>query len=249
MHPDLRVFGLSEFAVGDTRFRVVTEDFHKHKTTAEEVVILKDLRWFEYYSDLIRERNVRNLIELGIFEGGSALLFALLFDWLHIVAIDVRPPDRAVREHLARLKLEDRVSLCYGISQDDRAAVERAVSATFGGEPVDMVVDDASHAYRLSRASFEILFPRLRHGGIYVVEDWAWAHWPGGFQTEQWVDQPALSNLAFEWTMLLGSRHDILEKVDIRSGTIAAFKSASQPLPDFRLDGSYLMRGKPLPLI
>ena len=82
------MFGLSEFAIGDTRFRVVTEDFHKHKTTADEVVVLKDLRWFEYYGELIRDRDVRNLVELGIFEGGSTLLFALLFDWLNIVAID-----------------------------------------------------------------------------------------------------------------------------------------------------------------
>ena len=249
IHPDLRVFGLSEFAIGDTRFRVVTEDFHKHKTTADEVIVLKDLRWFEYYGELIRDRDVCNLVELGIFEGGSTLLFALLFDWLNIVAIDWQQADQAVLDHVKRLGLEDRISLCYGVSQDDRDAVEKAIAAKFGGAPVDMVVDDASHAYRLTRASFEILFPHLRHRGVYLVEDWAWAHWAGGFQTEQWIDEPALSNLAFEWTMLLGSRHDILEKVDIRSGTIAAFKSAVQPLFDFRLSDAYLMRGKPLPLI
>ena len=152
-------------------------------------------------------------------------------------------------DHIARLGLEDRVSLHYGVSQDDRAAVERAVSDKFGDAPVDMVVDDASHAYRLTRASFEILFPRLRHRGVYVIEDWAWAHWAGGFQTEQWIDEPALSNLAFELTMLVGTRHDMLEKVDVRQGTVAAFKSAVQPLPDFRLSEAYLMRGKPLPLI
>jgi cephalosporin hydroxylase len=249
VHPDLRVFGSSEFAIGDTRFRVISEDYSKHQTTADEVIILKDLGWFEYYGELIRERKVRNLVELGIFEGGSTILFALLFDWLHIAAIDLRPPDAAVLGHIARLGLEDRVSLFYGVSQDDRAAVEEAVSAKFGAEPIDMVVDDASHWYTLTRASFEILFPRLRHRGIYVVEDWAWAHWAGVFQTEQWVDQPALTNLAFELTMLLGSRYDMLERVDIRAGTIAAFKSAVQPLEDFRLGEAYLMRGKPLSLI
>ena len=101
----------------------------------------------------------------------------------------------------------------------------------------------------LTRESFEILFPRLRLGGAYVVEDWAWAHWPGMFQTDHRMDEPALTNLAFEWTMLLGSRFDLLEKVEIRSGTISAFKSASHPLPDFRLDDAYRLRGKKLPLI
>jgi len=249
MHPDLRIFGASEFAIRDIRFRVVSQDYHKHQTTSEEVIILKDLRWFEYYGELIRERNVRNLVELGIFEGGSTLLFALLFDWLQIVAIDVRGPDAPVLEHFKRLGLGDRVNLCYGVSQDDRDAVNKAVSAKFGAQPIDMVVDDASHLYRPTRASFEILFPRLRHRGVYVIEDWAWAHWAGIFQNDQWMNEPALSNLVFELTMLAGGRYDLIEKVDIRRDTIAAFKIASGPLPDFRLDKAYLMRGKALPLI
>jgi cephalosporin hydroxylase len=249
MHPDLRIIGPSEFAMRDVRFRVVTQDYHRHRTTADEVIILKDLRWFEYYGELIRERNVVNLVELGIFEGGSTLLFALLFEWLQITAIDLRGPDAPVLEYFRRLGLEDRVNLCYGVSQDDRDAVDKAVSAKFGSQAIDMIVDDASHLYAPTRASFEILFPRLRHRGVYIIEDWAWAHWPGTFQNDQWIDEPALSNLVFELIMLAGSRYDLIDKIDIRHGTIAAFKNADRPLPDFRLDGAYLMRGKPLPLI
>jgi predicted O-methyltransferase YrrM len=249
LHPDLKVFSPTQFSIGDTRFRVVTEDYHKHKTTADEVVLLKDLRWFEYYAELIHDANVRNLFELGIFEGGSALLFALLFDWLRVVAIDLRPPDAAVLAHLKRLGLENRVKLYYGTSQDNRKALERAAKEGFGETPFDMVVDDCSHVYELTRASFEILFPGLRHQGVYVIEDWAWAHWEGTFQHEQWIDQPAMSNLAFELTMLVGSRYDMLERLDIRHGTITAFKSAVQPLSDFRLADAYRMRGKTLPLI
>jgi len=249
MHPDLHVISPDEFAFRDTRFRVISSDYHQYKTTENEIIILKDIRWFEYYAQLIRDLEIKNLVELGIFEGGSTILFALLFDWLNITAIDLRQPDQAVLDHIDRLGLNDRVHLFYGTSQDDRAAIDRALDSVYGNNAIDMVVDDASHLYQQTRASFEILFPRLRYRGVYVIEDWAWAHWQGVFQNEQWIDMPALSNLAFELTMLLGSRPDLLDRVDIRGGTVAAFKNGAAPLPDFKLSEAYLMRGKQLPLI
>ena len=37
---------------------------------------------------------------------------------------------------------------------------------------------DASHWLEETRTSFEILFPRLRPGGVYVIEDWGWGLFP-----------------------------------------------------------------------
>ena len=45
-------------------------------------------------------------------------------------------------------------------------------------DELDLVVDDASHTYEETRASFEFLFPLLSPGGVYVIEDWSWAHPP-----------------------------------------------------------------------
>ena len=50
------------------------------------------------------------------------------------------------------------------------------VDHELGDAALDLVVDDASHLYEPSRASFEVLFPRLRRGGIYVIEDWSCQH-------------------------------------------------------------------------
>jgi hypothetical protein len=38
------------------------------------------------------------------------------------------------------------------------------------------VIDDASHIYEPTRASFETLFPYLRPGGLYIIEDWQWSY-------------------------------------------------------------------------
>lgn len=247
--PAIRIIDDELFEIAGVRFRWVSSDYGKWHTSAKEVIVLKPASWFEYYAGIIRERGVRHLVELGIFEGGSAIALALLFADLRIAAFDLRQPDPPVLELLDRLKIADRVKLFYGVYQDDRKIVGQAVADVFGGTPIDMVIDDASHQYAPTRASFEMLFPLLRYAGVYIIEDWAWAHWPGTFQTEQWIDQPAMSNLIFELTMLAGSGHVPIEKIDIRTATAAVFKSESGPLPNFRLNGAFPMRGKPLPLI
>jgi len=46
------------------------------------------------------------------------------------------------------------------------------MDSRFGEAALDVVIDDASHLYTPSLATFEVLFPRLRPGGLYFLEDW-----------------------------------------------------------------------------
>jgi hypothetical protein len=43
------------------------------------------------------------------------------------------------------------------------------------------VIDDASHFDAPTRASFQAIFPLMRPGGVYVIEDWNWVHYPAEF--------------------------------------------------------------------
>ncbi|MEU0879506.1 class I SAM-dependent methyltransferase [Lentzea sp. NPDC005914] len=45
--------------------------------------------------------------------------------------------------------------------------------------PFDVVIDDGSHLNEHVRISFHALFPHVRSGGLYVVEDLQTAYWPG----------------------------------------------------------------------
>ena len=58
------------------------------------------------------------------------------------------------------------------MDQGDQDRLADLVAADLGDAPLDVVIDDASHRYRPTVASFEVLFPRLRPGGVYVIEDW-----------------------------------------------------------------------------
>jgi len=91
------------------------------------------------------------------------------------------PPLRLVQTQLRRFWITSRVPrigfVHFGTSQCDGDKLSQIVLGELADE-LDLVVDDASHTYEETRASFEFLFPLLSPGGIYVIEDWSWAHHP-----------------------------------------------------------------------
>ena len=71
-------------------------------------------------------------------------------------------------------------------------------------------------------------------GGIYVIEDWAWAHFKNTYFDEYWHDRPALSNLAVDLALAVGSETSVA-KVEILDWCLVVTKGAPTP-PDFTLD-------------
>ena len=130
------------------------------------------LRNYEDYFGALRDKEVR-LLELGIKEGGSLLLWRDYFERGVVVGLDINP-----------VRLDDstgRVRTYEGPQQDtellDRIARENAP----GG--FDIIIDDCAHIGVLARASFRHLFDKhLKSGGMYVIEDWGTGYWDG------WVD-------------------------------------------------------------
>jgi hypothetical protein len=108
-----------------------------------------------------------------VTEGGSTVLAALAAEPSALLAIDIEPqPLAALEEFIVARDLGARVHTRYGIDQGDRDQLARTVDEAIGTEPLDLVIDDASHALDLTRTSFEVLFPRLAPGGLYAIEDW-----------------------------------------------------------------------------
>ncbi len=126
-------------------------------------------------------------------QGGSTALLSELADPEKLVALDLSPgPVPALVEYIDRRGLADSVRPHFGVDQSDRARVAEIVRREFGSRPLDLVVDDASHLYEASRASFETLFPLIRPGGLFVLEDWRWQHKLADAATES----PVLSERA-----------------------------------------------------
>jgi predicted O-methyltransferase YrrM len=140
----------------------------------DELLIIKSPALIARYLDLLERERPRVVVELGVKAGGSTGLIALVAEPDVLVAVDLAPevPPRLaqlIRSH----GLEDRIVPGFGIDQSDREALVALVDRARGDRPLDLVVDDASHLLDPTIASFDALFPRLRPGGVFVIEDWS----------------------------------------------------------------------------
>jgi predicted O-methyltransferase YrrM len=155
-------------------FALAPTDLPAGRATEGALLLRKDRWMVERYVALQSELKPRNVFELGIYEGGSAAMLTLLFRPDRLVAIDLAPTRHpGFQNFIDAHDLHDTVRPYYGVDQADRVRLEEIVGQEFGSEPLDLVIDDASHRLDPTTASFNVLFPRLRAGGLFVLEDWS----------------------------------------------------------------------------
>jgi hypothetical protein len=140
------------------------------------------------------------VLELGIGgyareqQGGASLrMWKWFFPKADVVGVDIE--DKSFVD-------EDRITSYVG-SQTDRKLLRRIVD--LHGAPT-IVIDDGSHRPPQVIRSFQILFPLLVDGGLYVIEDIQTSYWP------QWKgsldrDDPSTS-MAMVKRLLDGLNHE-----------------------------------------
>ncbi len=162
------------------RFRVGATEFdssHAFGSSPDRFLIRKHRALVEAYLDGLTRTPTPNVVEVGLADGGSMALAALATEPRRHVGLELDENRLAALDALlARHGVDDRFATHFGVDQADRQRVAEIVDAEFGGERLDVVIDDASHLLGPTRTSFEVLFPRLRPGGIYFIEDWSWDH-------------------------------------------------------------------------
>jgi hypothetical protein len=133
----------------------------------------KILEWYDPILQPLIDREVK-LLEIGIYKGGSLLLWRDYFPRGTIVGIDLQLPDT--------LADEERIHIFQG-NQKDTAFLSKVANQT-APEGFDIIIDDASHLGELTKVAFWHLFDNhLKPAGLYVVEDWGtgyWDDWPDG---------------------------------------------------------------------
>jgi methyltransferase family protein len=124
----------------------------------------KDVGFTSVYHSLlshVREAPLR-LLEIGLYNGGSLRMWReyLPNATLHGIDVDSRTLAYELEIPGTRVRLVD---------QADARAL-RAFIAELGGS-YDVILDDGGHTMEQQIVSFEVLFPHVVSGGIYIIED------------------------------------------------------------------------------
>ena len=205
--------------VGETTFRTMTPESFDVPHEEGEFPIYKPRSLVERLADLIDELEPQHIFELGIYGGGGTLFLAELARPRRLVAID-RLPLKQIRDEVERQAatsgLREVVRTFGEVDQADRGRLAEIAEEALDGGALDLVVDDCSHLYEPTRASFNELFPRLRPGGIYMIEDWQWAQIPTGSAEEgMFPDQVPLTRLLFEIVLAGVGVSGLIEDISI----------------------------------
>jgi predicted O-methyltransferase YrrM len=202
----------------------------------------------EQYASFFRRHGLapKRIVELGLWDGGSLAFWCEALQPQKIVGIDIedREDSAYFRQWVARRSLGERVRTYWNTSQADGAALRRIVRAEFDG-PLDCVFDDASHLYAPTKSSFETLFPLLRPGGLYIVEDWAWHHWRELERPKSWQPTEHLTRLVVEATEAVGTNRGFVAGVTVAPGFVAIERGPRAASGEFSLDAQIHRRREP----
>jgi cephalosporin hydroxylase len=186
------------------------------------------------------------VMELGTYDGGSTAFWYELFGPEKHVALDIeaRTDTSYFRRYVESRGLDRQIKTYWQTDQNDKARLRTIVETEFDG-PLDLVIDDASHLYRQTRASFETLFPLLRPGGLYIIEDWAWSHWPIPDHPYYAGEEP-LTRLVVELTEAAGTSGGLISSMVTYSGFVVVERGPQQldKATHFNLENHIVRRPK-----
>ena len=118
------------------------------------------------------------LLELGVYQGESLLLWRDYFPRSTIVGVDIKLPKD--------FNPPDRVFLFEG-SQTDTKFLS-SIANEIAPDGLDIIIDDASHIGEFTKIAFWHLFDHhLKANGLYIIEDWGTGYW------DDWVDGKSLN--------------------------------------------------------
>lgn len=114
--------------------------------------------WHANDPDFGRGReSIKLMMEVGVADGSCLLAWREVFPNATIVGMDIHPSERACG---------DRIEFHLG-DQRERSHCERAAA----GRLFDLIVEDATHRLMDTLYTMAYLWPFVRPGGLYVVEE------------------------------------------------------------------------------
>lgn len=117
--------------------------------------------YVEFYEALfspLKNQRIR-LLEIGVLKGDSMKLWEAYFPEARIFGLDIYDKAEYDTERVKTLVAD----------QGNRAGLTKVIAVT--GRDFDIILDDGGHRMDQQQISFGALFPALKSGGLYILED------------------------------------------------------------------------------
>ncbi len=131
-------------------------------------LIHKWAHYFEIYHRHFHSFRGRQItvVEFGVYRGGSLQMWKHYFGpQARVVGVDIDPACKKFEEPQIEIHIGD---------QANREFL-RQLRQKIG--PIDILIDDGGHTMTQQITTFEEMFPLVRLGGIYLVEDLHTSYW------------------------------------------------------------------------
>ncbi len=116
------------------------------------------LSFYEKYLTNVRDREI-TLLEIGVKDGASVRMWREFFPHARIIGVDI---DSNAKQHA-----NDHII----VEIADQGNLEQLSELARKYGPFDVVIDDGSHFWDHQITSLHALFPELKKGGVYILED------------------------------------------------------------------------------
>lgn len=108
-----------------------------------------------------------SVLEIGVAHGQSLRMWTDYFPNATIHGADIEPAFHTCELYSPRIRF-------HVVDQRDPAQLQSLGQFS----PFDLIIDDGNHWWCEQILSFQILFPFVRKGGIYIIEDTCTSYWP-----------------------------------------------------------------------
>ncbi len=164
-------------------------------------VVRSSSRCGDLYAWLVQQRPTEIVIEFGSAFGVSGMYFASGLEAAargHLYSFEINPAWADIAERNIR-SISARVTLTRGAFEDHIASISG---------PVDLALVDGIHTYAFVMRQFALLQPRMRAGGLIIVDDIDFNR-PNAGMAEAW--QEIVSSPHVVGAVEIGSRVGIVE--------------------------------------
>jgi hypothetical protein len=112
--------------------------------------------YFSFYNRHFPNLNdVRDVLEVGVYNGGSLDFLHDYFPNANIVGVDMHDKSEYNNGRITTIK-------CNQENRDELNKID--------GE-YDLIIDDGGHTMKQQQITFGVLFRKIKSGGIFVIED------------------------------------------------------------------------------